>query len=485
MHFRNVLLALLVISCPAAALAQQCEDVIAQYEVSRGSNEEFRVEARFDHPVSRLDVNYFPLADRPEGQAQSIVDLRAYGQSGQRVTLSYVGEGGWESAPEAPAYRITYRVRADHNDVDWSRGAPGRDEVAARFDKTYYFAGDAFFLVDFSMPRCPIDVVFNLPRSWHVTSPWPMTGRTARAMGPRNLSRNAFAMGEDATQSSNLGGVEVEWLIDDAVAPASGRIAELMTALPPTYSAFWGRRPVDRLTLFFLGDPMSDGGAFENSFAMLLATPLSAADEISWSHTLGHELQHVWMGAGAIHGVPGGEIDWFTEGFTDYLTIKLMYRAGLIDNSRLTQRIGGILRRFELARRFSPDVSLDAAGQQKLRNWELIYGGGALIALLLDADLSQSDPDGFRDMMRAVYDGASAPYDLKRLLSVLDEASGDRGSEVYAFVNGRPTFADVRARLARAGIDSAHFASDEAYVVFMPCGDDSCPPAFFAAEQDH
>ena len=467
-------------SITSAAAQEACTGVQATYEVRRVSADEFSVDARFSNPVSRLDLYFFPVEGRPQGQADSIRDLRAFGQSGRRVDFNYVGEAAWEASAGASVSRVTYRVRADHDQVDWGQGGPGKDEVATRFDRTYFFVGHAFFLTDFSMPRCPIEVRFDLPRNWRVTTPWPMVGNVATAAGPTNLAQNAFALGEDIAQTSTRGGFEVEWLIDSAVAPAGPRIGALMEALPPVYTEFWGRAPLGQLTTFYFADAMSDGGAFENSFAMRLATPLSPADEITWSHTLGHEMMHLWLGAGAIQGPSNEEIAWFTEGFADYLTIKLMRRTGLIDQERLAQRIAGVLRRYELARRFSPEVSLSEAGADKLQNWELIYGGGALAALLLDAELSARDPHAFRDMMRAVYGEATQQYDQARLLRVMDASSAGAASEVYGFVNGRSSFAEIRARLARAGIDVAHFASDEAYVVFGACGEADCAPPFLA-----
>ncbi|MEZ6022789.1 MAG: hypothetical protein R3C16_05110 [Hyphomonadaceae bacterium] len=477
---RVILGAALALAAAGVANAQEnCEGAAASYAVRRADADTFAVEARFERPVERLDIYFFPLADRPEGQAESIRNLRAYGANGRTVGLNYVGEGAWETSPGAPATRIAYRVRADHDEVDWGAGAPGKDEVGGRFDRSYFFVGHAFFLVDFGAPECPIEVTFDLPRNWVVTSPWPMQGRVATAASASNLARNAFAIGMDQPSSANRGGMNVQWLIDSRIAPIESRVGDLMNQVPSAYTAFWGAAPVDRLTTIFVADTISDGGAFEDSFAMRIAAPLSAADEISWSHTLGHEMMHLWLGANAIRGVDPDELYWFTEGFTDYLTIKLMRRAGLIDEDRLAARIANVVRRFELARRFSPDVSFADAGRNKGENWSLIYGGGALAALLLDGELSAQSPTAFRDMMRSVLANADQPYTFARLMRTMDESSAGRASEIYQWLNARPSYQDIRARLAAVGIDSATFA-DEAYVAFEACHAESCAPDFLA-----
>ena len=465
----------------ASAAAQvSCGDQNTTYKVGRVDADTFSVEADFATPTSRLDVYFFPIKGRSEGQVESIKDLQAYDGNNAPISLKYVGEGGWETDSAQKAARITYQVRADHDAVDWGDGGPGKDEVATRFDNSYFFVGHAFFVIDYDWPSCPIDVVFDLPDDWVVTSPWPMNEMTATPSTPSNLARNGFAMGTDRPKSAKLGELEITWLTSANLKPVEKRITELMEIVPAEYSEFFGGAPGQKFNTYFFSDYMTDGGAFENSFAMRVAYPLSAADELVWSHTLGHETMHLWNGAGGIKGANPERTYWFTEGFTDYLTIKLMRKAGLIDDALLQQRLANILRRFEIAKRRSPNVKLADAGAKKMENWELIYGGGALTALLLDAELSAKDPTAFRRAMRDLYAHSDEPYELERLMARLNASTGGKAGELVSWIEGAPSAMEIRKRLASSGIDVTNFGFDEVYVVFPDCGKPSCAPAFLA-----
>lgn len=470
--------ALSVMSAPARA-AESCTDEIASYTVSYTGENTFNIRAEFRQPTSRLDLFSFPIKDRPEGQAESVDALKGFAQSGKEVSLAYVGEGGWETPQGEKVTSISYRLLADHDEVDWGGvGAPGKDEVATHFDESYFFAGHAFFLIDFDWPSCPIDVAFDLPEGWSVTAPWPMDGNKATASGPWNLAQNVFVMGADQPETRSIGGKELTWLIADELKGARRDIEERLQALPDVYADFWGGADWDKYLVVFFGDYMTDGGAFQDSFAMRLATPLNDVEKITWSHTLGHEMMHLWNGAGPLRGETADETNWLTEGFTDYLTIKLMRKAGFLSDDMLQQRIANILRRYEFARLMSPDVKLFAATKKRRENWFLIYGGGALTALLLDAELSAEDPNAFRDMMRDLYAHSDEPYSLDRLMSRMNAASGGKAGEIVAWVDSRPSAADIREKLAERGLLVSYFGVDEFYVRFPDCRRRDCSPVY-------
>ncbi|GEM_PF-2803119 len=463
----------------SAFAAENCASNVASYKVSFPAEDAFSVSAEFQQPTSRLDLFWFPVAARPEGQSESVVDLKGFDADGNEVPLNYVGEGGWETPEKKKLSSISYRLLADHDEVNWGGvGAPGKDEVATHFDSSYFFAGHAFFLIDYEWPACAIDVTFDLPAAWSVTSPWPMQGDVATASGPWNLGQNVFSMGADKAITNSIGGRELTWLVADSLKDAKPDIERLFKVLPDVYAEFWGGADWDKYTVFFFGDDMTDGGAFQDSFAMRLATPLNEAEKVTWSHTLGHETMHLWNGAGPLRGENPDQTNWLTEGFTDYLTIKLMRQAGFLDDNMLQQRIANILRRFEIAKLMSPDVKLFEATKRRGENWFLIYGGGALTALLLDAELSAEDPDAFRNLMRDLYEHADKPYTIDRLMDRMNAASGGKAGELIAWMDTHPGAAEIRERLAGHGLQAAFFGVDEFYVRFPECGRRDCAPGF-------
>lgn len=474
---------LLLLGLPGHGSAQETCPAVAAYRVQQLNADVFRVEADFTSPASQLDVFFFPVEDRPQGQAESIRNLEGFSASGDHVALEYIGEGAWTPVGSTGVSRVTYEVHADHDKVDWGIGGPGKDEVATRFDNSYFFAGHAFFLIDYSAPECPVTVEFDLPPDWNITSPWKLQGRTAIAANPWNLGQNAFAMGPAEPVRKELPGLTVDMLVSSQAEEIAGDVSELLSVIPQTYTDFFGSSPEEKYSVFLFTDKMSDGGAFQNSFAMRVATPISPTDKIVWSHTLGHEIMHLWIGAGAIHGVEPDDIYWFTEGFTDYLTIKLMYQAGLIDEAMLKQRIANILRRYEIAKRRSPDISLAEAGKNKGDNWELIYGGGSLVALVLDATVSAENPGMFRHMMRDLYEQSESPYTLASLVGQMDQSTDGLASLIVDWIDSHPEANEIRQRLLPLGLDLTTFRFDEAYVGFSSCEDADCVPGFLERPQ--
>jgi predicted metalloprotease with PDZ domain len=471
---RHVFAALALVATVPVVAAESAEP-IARYRVAYAAPDAFRVEADFAQPTTRLDLNSHG-SSRPDAQAASVRDLQAFDAQGKPVAVAFAGNGTWEFKA-APASRITYRLLADHDDATW---IAGKDEVASRFDRSYFFAGDAFFLVDYDWPARPIEVAFDLPDGWRVTSPWRGNATTLVADHADHLGTNVFALGSDAAREVDAGGMRVTWLSDTRVQSTEAALLPIMERAPRAFTDFWGASPGDRLTAFFLSDPDTDGGAFRNSFAMRFATPLRASERVVWEHTLAHELMHVWMNnANAGIRITGdGSAYWFTEGFTDYLTVKLMHQAGVIDEALLGQRLANQIRRYGIGKRLSPGIGLGAAGKEKHKHWELIYGGGAFLALLLDAELSQQSPTAFRDALRAMQSTPGVRHDNASMLAALDQRTGGRASALMAQVEAGMTLAQIRAALAPAGVSVEGFASDEVYVGLAPCTKEACASKF-------
>ena len=439
-----------------------CNGPVVEYNVTYEGGRLFHVEAHFAIAPGALDLYFFPTPDHPEGQAEFIRDLVAYNEAGDAVPITYTEYGTWEVTPGTRS--VEYRVSATHDDTEWG---PGKDEVGTVFDDTFFFVGNTFLLADYSWPDCPGRIEFNLPEGWRVTSPWGREGKGFVGETWERVTHNGFALGQDPAESSLIGDISIQWVVADALEPIKPRINDIITRLLPVYIDYFGGASVSNYATFFFTDKMSDGGAFRDSFAMRIATPLTSTEEITWSHTLGHELLHTWIGSNGITSSSLEDFDhtyWFLEGFTDYLTVKLMVQAGLISHAQYERRLAGMIERYRVGQQISPGLTLKVAGEDKGANWELIYGGGAVMAWLLDAEMARENPEGMRPMMRTLFKQSDRPYNFERLIGIMDQETQGVAREVYNWVNEVQSVTDLRRRFADLGFEVSVFRFDEAYV---------------------
>lgn len=452
-----------------------CAADMAEYEVAVVRAREFLVTAEFAEPQGGFQLWHQPTSDRPEGQAGSVRDLAGFDGDGRAVEVVYDGEGRW-SAP-AGARTIRYRLVVDHDRFRWPHGA---DEVGHPFDGGYFFAGTAFFVSPAEgRETCPVSVTFDAPEGWTLTAPWATGGLSGRAPTVEDFQVNGFALGPYEPSVQRIGDFALTSVYEERL----GEIAkpfgeELLEKLLPAYTDYFGGQPASGYSTFHFSYGNSDGSAFRQSFTLQYEWPLNEVEKPAWARALAHETMHLWIGAEGIRRADH-QIEWFTEGFTDYLAIKHLYLAGFMDDEELRQQLGGVITRHQLGSRLSGGTSLREAGLEKGRNWFLIYGGGGLIAFVLDAEMSRAEPGSFDRMMADLYAKRDEPYSFDRLMSVMDAHSDGRATEIFTAVDAGMRHNQVNERTRPAGVGVAGFV-DTTYVVFERNCDDprGCAPAF-------
>lgn len=433
----------------------------AHYRVSVTAADEFLVEARLGAPATQLMQRTPRSADRPMSAAASVRDAVGYTANGDAVDLSYAPGEGWRAPGGVEVVSLRYRLIADHNLALWEMGI---EEVGTRFDDTYLFIGGVFFLMAEDDAAGPATIAFDLPADWVVTSPWRSVGRTHQVDRLISVWANAFAMGRNPPERLNVGDISLTWLTSTDMAPLKGRLAELLSVVPAGFAEFYGGAQTQNYTVFLFSDTRTDGGAYGDSLSIRVAAPVTGLERRVVDQLISHEVGHLWLGARGVRGQAPNQLAWFTEGFTDYLTVRVMHERGLIDDELRNQRLANFVRRALLGRRQSPDLSLAQAGERRGANYAWVYGGGALVALLLDAELSGPDKDGFRDMMRDLYAHSGEAFTYESLVERMNATTDGRAGEVIAWVESGPGIPEVRARLAAAGIEMAGFVEDEIYI---------------------
>ena len=458
-----------------------CPDDFVQFDISFAKSGVFKVEGRFGESSGQFDIFDQLNVDQTGAAAdfiQNAVEVTPYGD----VPLTYEGDGIWKTASgeQKTPVTIRYDLVPGHSAYEWKNG---KEEVAYRFDEAYYFVGMRTFLANHALASCSPAITFNLPDGWSVAAPWPtIDGRTFRPADLERAYSNGFALGQNLlTFQSTFGDQgDVTFVYAKSVADVAKLAANDMNRLADRYTDIFNGAAGSQFMIFMTDDTGNDGGAFRDSFSMRFKTPVREADGIVWRFGLAHETLHLWMG----HTIrpADGDIEWFKEGFTDYITTKALYAEGVIDANNYERKLEALIGRYVIALVSGGPMSLVEAGHNKNHNRMMVYGGGAVVALLLDAEMaSQNGPGTFETMLADVFAQSDQPYTQARLMSVLDQHSNGRASQILADIDQGLNPFVMADRLEASGIILSVFTPEEMYVSFTGKGcnkpDAPCPPA--------
>lgn len=189
------------------------------------------------------------------------------------------------------------------------------------------------------------------------------------------------------------------------------------------------------------------GTGLTNSFAMFVSpgTPLVTGEvgEKRVLHVLAHEMFHHWCGGVMTPEAPEELSYWFTEGFTDYFTRRLLLRAGLYTPADFAANLNE-----KLAGYYGSPVKLEPAERIRRDFWNdpavslLPYQRGDAIAIELD------------HAIRAASSGARTIDDWVRELALLARELGRpfTRDELFASIATAATPDDAE-RLRAVAID--------------------------------
>jgi predicted metalloprotease with PDZ domain len=431
--------------------------------------------------LSMFDVS--PVEGLPNGHVDLVEDLQVRAADGSTQGLRDLGYGDFAVAG-GQRLSLRYRVRLEHDRHPWPAGT---EEVAYRTDEGLLFRVSTLLFADGGeRMEGPFEVDFDLPAGWAAHTPWePVDGDLRfRPASRRELLNNVVFLGRAHAERIEAGGVAMTLVLGRRYVAQIDLFRELLDTQMRRYQAMFGGNPLGQRYLIVINDGASgDGGAFASSFSQFVPGDASVANRVVWGHTMAHELLHFWNGLSLVPADHREE--WFKEGVTDYLTIATMAQSGLIDRELLHKRLENLPRRWVLARHLQRlPMTVREAGADKQPNRLLVYGGGALAALALDAELRQRSGDrvGLPQLMAALYAEFGKPGARYTLDDVVRHADALTGSDFAPFL--------ARAVESSAGIDDAAALAafglridrfvDEIYI--SPAGDaDPAQRARFAA----
>lgn len=241
-------------------------------------------------------------------------------------------------------------------------------------------------------------------RLWRGESPVPME-RTVRISADEGMSigtgwgglstavqecrlaeeggETPILVGRPRVSRASEGGIDYEVAQFSVGDDVTGSLLALAKAAIPAYAKGTGRS-IDRPVRIFIIDK-GGGQWLDRACLVQKATPAEVQNPYYMS-LVAHELFHQWLG-GYARG-RSSSMDWFTEGFTDYMANCHLAQTGLVSTQWFADRM------LELSgEAFGCDAYGKAAFGDASVNWReganetLAYKGGATLAFCLDAAL--------------------------------------------------------------------------------------------------
>lgn len=436
-----------------------------------------RVHASLQVPDGRLEMAGWGADMNPRGWAHYVRELTARDGRGRAVPVTAVPDSAvWRlGRPVEGAVEVDYTV-----DLSFARDAwPYGNEQAALYTEGQLFTVSKALFVTSNAPG-PRRVEFRLPAGWHVAAPWPgVAGAPGRfEVRDRNsLIDNSLVLGPVPSTAIQAGAFTFHLALLGPLASGRADVEGALGAVVREFVRIFPSTPPTQylMTVFHAAEP--DAEAYAASAAMSEAGELGRENRLGWAHTVAHELFHSWNGH-ALRAANGTDLQWFSEGVTDYYATRTLAKTGLIAESEFIRRMEHVLSRY-LYFRSAPafdGVTLRAAGARKGPYRLGVYDGGWTAGFCLDMQIRTASQGrrSLDDVMRLLYErfgipGIPVAYD--DVVRTAGEATGTSWNDFFArFVEGNETL-PVEECLAQAGYRGfgASYAGDY-YVVPASAG---------------
>ncbi|WP_306524058.1 M1 family aminopeptidase [Rheinheimera sp.] len=426
------------------------------------------VDARYQlHGNTLALFNVMGAVNLPAGQAAFIKDLQVEDSQGKSIAVTTTPDGDWVLPVGDQQVRVRYKVQTGHGAYQWPAGV---EEIAYKTDEGLFFTGYALFVVPADKMDTNIQVQFELPKGWQAYTPWPKAADNSfQASTRRELLSNAMFFGTAKHQQIKHQDYTLDLVLGAPYAQDSQRFTSLLQSMLQQSSSMFGSTPNRKQYLIVVNEGFADGGAFEGSFSQLIKGPATDANRVVWGNVMAHELLHFWNGLSMVPATVDDE--WFKEGFTDYLTAVLLHRGGQFDQAWMLKRFETMYSRHAIGRYYQrSQASFQQAGHDKQPLRTLVYGGGALVAMAMEAEMRDATQGkkGVADLMRSMFSefGTTAPGQLPKGYSSADIirhvklVSGVDMTDFFRrYVSGNE-YLDITPYLARMGLTVSHFIEE-------------------------
>jgi len=358
--------------------------------------------------------------------------------------------------------------------VNWTSALTAHDraDVAQRDSFGHpYIAADhatlmtgAFMIAPALGPDVEWRVRFDAPDGWPVLTPWrELEPGVFDPVSRRALQDDLVAVGAWTSRRIEIAGMT----IDAAFAPGQPALEALaapaIERICAAELALFDLVPRERYLFLFVAPKPVSGFTFSGSpkdGAMVLQVCGDLANPIASemiAHLVAHEFHHLWAVARLDYG---DDLRFVGEGFTDWYAYVVPARLGLTTWKQFGESLGKKLDAWTTLRP-KLDVALHAAGGPGFfeggDHYAATYGGGLLVAALLDVELRRAGrTDGLDGWLREFVNDPRYSHEhgpsLEDFLAHVERALGSAARERVARWTTEPSGFDPAVEFERLGV---------------------------------
>ncbi len=378
----------------------------------------------------------------PKRWATFVEDIRTLDALGNEVEINELPDARWElAASSQERITLTYRVKLDHDQYTWGGGLDG---VAYVTEWGVFCSGRALLILNGTEWE-DIQVRFDVPAQWTVTTPWEATDKKKNDFRPQNqrdLIESLMFMGTHEELTFKRGSFELTFALG-----GTGVIAEkeeyrnLAAGVMDYYIRLMGAPPAPgpennfRRSLVIINESsVTDGEVIGNNISILVEADGDGMSKVLSKFIFAHEFFHLWNGKSFVP--EDDQTEWFKEGFTNYYTLKALYQLGFLKEESYFQALNNIM-----FKRYDTDNGLGRIsmiqGSEKHDHWGLIYAGGLFVAIAQDMIIRQetnnakSIDDGMRHLFKK-YGGTNESYGLDELQEIFSNLAGKSQDKFFS-----------------------------------------------------
>jgi len=225
-----------------------------------------------------------------------------------------------------------------------------------------------------------------------------------------DLRNSIFCAGKFRSKTINLNGHQLVIALTGTPAFTDDKAFSSISRIILAERHFWNDAGPNYYFITFL--PLYDQGntggtAYYHAFSLFQSAGLGIYGNLL--PMIAHEYFHNWLGLGLKMPEPDEPYKWFSEGFTEYYSYKVLWQTGVFSKADFLSKINAYLKDYFLSPYFNmPSQQLTG------RYWEsselklLSYRRGFVLAYLLDTRIAEKGHKSLDDLLRELY-ARSAP----------------------------------------------------------------------------